>query len=60
VEVSVAAGVDAAQRVASSKEKLLLSSHVIARLHENVEAVLPLYYQVAVEQFQCKTPRSRA
>ena len=53
VEVSVAAGVDAAQRVASSKEKtLLLSSHVIARLHENVEAVLPLRYRAAVEKFR--------
>lgn len=53
VEVSVAAGIDAAQKISSSKEKtLLLSSHVIARLHENVEAVLPLHYRVAVEQFR--------
>jgi len=29
--------------------KKTFSSHVIARLHENVEAVLPLYYRVAVE-----------
>jgi len=33
-DVEVSAGVDAAQRVASSKKTLLLSSHVIARLHE--------------------------
>ena len=53
VETSVAAGVDAAQKVASSKEKtLFLSSHVIARLEENVETVLPLHYRAAVEQFR--------
>ena len=53
VQASVAAGVEAARRIVSFKEKtLFLSSHVIARLHENVESVLPLHYRAAIEQFR--------
>lgn len=50
VQISVAAGVDSVARV-NTEEKLLLSYHVIARPHENVETVLPIYYRRAVEQF---------
>ena len=50
VQASVAAGVDSVARV-NTEEKLLLSYHVIARPHENVEMVLPIYYRRSVEQF---------
>lgn len=51
VQTSVSAGVDSVARV-NTEEKLLLSYHVIARPHENVETVLPIHYRSAVEQFR--------
>ncbi|MBE9190570.1 carbon dioxide-concentrating mechanism protein CcmK [Gloeocapsopsis crepidinum LEGE 06123] len=51
VQTSVNAGVDSVKRV-NTEEELLLSYHVIARPHENVESVLPIHYRQAVEQFR--------
>lgn len=51
VQASVAAGVDAVKQV-KTKEKLLLSYHVIARPDPNIECVLPINYTRAVEQFR--------
>ncbi|MUL34789.1 carbon dioxide-concentrating mechanism protein CcmK [Gloeocapsopsis dulcis] len=51
VQTSVSAGVDSVKRV-NTEEELLLSYHVIARPHENVETVLPIHYRQAVEQFR--------
>lgn len=51
VQTSVNAGVDSVKRV-NTEEELLLSYHVIARPHENVETVLPIHYRQAVEQFR--------
>lgn len=51
VQTSVNAGVDSVKRV-NTEEELLLSYHVIARPHENVETVLPIHYREAVEQFR--------
>lgn len=51
VQTSVAAGVDSVKRV-NTEEELLLSYHVIARPHENVELVLPIHYRQSVEQFR--------
>lgn len=51
VQTSVAAGVDSVKRV-NTEEDLLLSYHVIARPHENVEMVLPIHYRQSVEQFR--------
>jgi carbon dioxide concentrating mechanism protein CcmK len=51
VQTSVSAGVDSVRRV-NTEEELLLSYHVIARPHENVESVLPIHYRQAVEQFR--------
>lgn len=50
VQASVAAGIDSIKRV-NTEEELFLSSHIIARPHENVEIVLPIHYTKAVEQF---------
>jgi len=50
VQASVAAGIDSVKRV-NTQEELFLSSHIIARPHENVELVLPIHYTKAVEQF---------
>jgi carbon dioxide concentrating mechanism protein CcmK len=49
VQASVAAGVDAAKRVNGGD---VLSTHIIARPHENLEYVLPIRYTEAVEQFR--------
>ncbi len=49
VQASVAAGVDAAKRVNGGE---VLSTHIIARPHENIEYVLPIRYTEAVEQFR--------
>ncbi len=51
VQASVAAGVESVGRV-NTEEKLLLSYHVIARPHENVDTVLPIHFRAAVEQFR--------
>lgn len=51
VQAAVKAGVDAVERV-NTEEQLLLSYHVIARPHENIESVLPIHYRKAVEQFR--------
>lgn len=55
VQTSVDAGVESVKRLIEQNkttEKLLLSYHVIARPHENVECVLPIDYSEAVEQFR--------
>ncbi|MDX2099590.1 MAG: carbon dioxide-concentrating mechanism protein CcmK [Leptolyngbyaceae cyanobacterium bins.59] len=55
VQRSVEAGIEAAHKVApqSPKEKtLFLSSHVIARPNENLDAVLPIHFRAAIEQFR--------
>jgi len=49
VQASVAAGVDAARRVNGGE---VLSTHIIARPHENLEYVLPIRYTEAVDQFR--------
>jgi|UPI0002E7E263 carbon dioxide concentrating mechanism protein CcmK len=51
VQTSVSAGVDSVRQV-NTEEELLLSYHVIARPHENVETVLPIDYRQSVEQFR--------
>jgi carbon dioxide concentrating mechanism protein CcmK len=49
VQASVAAGVDSVKRVNGGQ---VLSTHIIARPHENLEYVLPIRYTEAVEQFR--------
>ncbi|MGQ4648099.1 BMC domain-containing protein [Lyngbya aestuarii] len=49
VQASVAAGVESAGRVNGGE---ILSTHIIARPHENLEYVLPISYSEAVEQFR--------
>jgi carbon dioxide concentrating mechanism protein CcmK len=49
VQASVAAGIEAARRVNGGE---VLSTHIIARPHENLEYVLPIRYTEAVEQFR--------
>lgn len=49
VQASVAAGVESAKRVNGGE---VLSTHIIARPHENLEFVLPIRYTEAVEQFR--------
>ncbi len=49
VQASVAAGIEAIKRVSGGQ---LLSHHIIARPHENLEFVLPIQYTEDVEQFR--------
>jgi carbon dioxide concentrating mechanism protein CcmK len=49
VQASVAAGIEAARRVNGGE---VLSTHIIARPHENLEYVLPIRYTEAVDQFR--------
>ncbi|MGA9381138.1 MAG: carbon dioxide-concentrating mechanism protein CcmK [Phormidium sp.] len=49
VQASVGAGVDSVKRVNGGQ---VLSTHIIARPHENLEYVLPIRYTEAVEQFR--------
>ena len=49
VQASVSAGTEAANRVNGGK---VLSTHIIARPHENLEYVLPIRYTEEVEQFR--------
>ena len=49
VQASVAAGVDNVKRVSGGQ---VLSTHIIARPHENLEYVLPMRYTEEVEQFR--------
>lgn len=49
VQASIAAGVDTANRVNGGQ---VISTHVIARPHENLEYVLPIRYSEQVEQFR--------
>src|SRR4028118_741946 len=49
VQASIAAGVESAKRVNGGE---VLSTHIIARPHENLEYVLPIRYTEAVEQFR--------
>ena len=49
VQASVAAGIEAATRVNGGE---VLSTHIIARPHENLEYVLPIRYTEEVEQFR--------
>ena len=52
VQASVAAGVDNIRRVNGG---LVLSTHIIARPHENLEYVLPIRYTEDVRQFADST-----
>jgi carbon dioxide concentrating mechanism protein CcmK len=49
VQASVAAGVDNVKRVNGGQ---VMSTHIIARPHENLEYVLPIRYTEAVEAFR--------
>ena len=49
VQASVAAGVESAKRVNGGE---VLSTHIIARPHENLEYVLPIRYTEEVLQFR--------
>ena len=49
VQASVAAGVETVKRVNGGQ---VLSTHIIARPHENLEYVLPMRYTDATEQFR--------
>ncbi|MBD2100451.1 carbon dioxide-concentrating mechanism protein CcmK [Leptolyngbya sp. FACHB-261] len=49
VQASVAAGVESVKRVFGGE---VLSTHIIARPHENLEFVLPIRYNEEVEQFR--------
>jgi carbon dioxide concentrating mechanism protein CcmK len=49
VQAAVAAGVESVKKVDGGK---LLSYHIIARPHENLDYVLPIGYTPEVEQFR--------
>ena len=49
VQASVSAGTENARRVNGGE---VLSTHIIARPHENLEYVLPMRYTESVEQFR--------
>jgi len=49
VQASVAAGTESVKRVSGGQ---VLSTHIIARPHENLEYVLPMRYTEDVEQFR--------
>ncbi len=49
VQASVAAGLESVKRVNGGE---VLSWHIIARPHENLEYVLPICFTEAVEQFR--------
>lgn len=49
VQAALAAGIESANRVNGGQ---VLSTHVIARPHENLEYVLPIRYTQEVEQFR--------
>ena len=49
VQASVAAGIESVKRVSGGQ---VLSHHIIARPHENLEYVLPIRYTEEVEQFR--------
>jgi carbon dioxide concentrating mechanism protein CcmK len=49
VQAAVAAGVETVKRVNGGE---VLSTHIIARPHENLEYVLPMRYTEEVEQFR--------
>jgi len=49
VQASVAAGIENVKRVKGGQ---VLSHHIIARPHENLEYVLPIRYTEEVEQFR--------
>ena len=49
VQASVSAGIEGANRVNGGQ---VLSTHIIARPHENLEYVLPIRYTEEVEQFR--------
>ncbi|HBK97300.1 MAG: carbon dioxide-concentrating mechanism protein CcmK [Microcoleus sp.] len=49
VQAAVAAGIESVKKVDGGK---LLSYHIIARPHENLDYVLPIGYTPEVEQFR--------
>ena len=49
VQAAVAAGIESVKKVDGGK---LLSYHIIARPHENLDCVLPIGYTPEVEQFR--------
>jgi carbon dioxide concentrating mechanism protein CcmK len=50
VQASVSAGIEAATNRVNGGQ--ILSTHIIARPHENLEYVLPIRYTEEVEQFR--------
>jgi carbon dioxide concentrating mechanism protein CcmK len=50
VDRAVTTGIESLKRV-NSKEDLLLSWHIIARPHENLEYVLPIYFSHRLDHF---------
>lgn len=55
VQRAVEAGIEAAHKITPSspnEKTLFLSSHVIARPSDNLDAVLPIYLRPALEQFR--------
>ena len=57
VQASVAAGVDNVRKVNGGQ---IMSTHLIARPHENLEYVLPIRYTEEVEQFRDSTSGIRS
>ncbi|MDJ0518160.1 MAG: carbon dioxide-concentrating mechanism protein CcmK [Okeania sp. SIO2F4] len=57
VQASVAAGVDNVRKVNGGQ---VMSTHIIARPHENLEYVLPIRYTEEVEQFRDSTTAVRS
>ncbi|NEO97187.1 MAG: BMC domain-containing protein [Symploca sp. SIO2E9] len=58
VQASVSAGVDGVKNRVTGGQ--VLSTHIIARPHENLEYVLPIRYTEDVEQFRESTTAIRA
>jgi carbon dioxide concentrating mechanism protein CcmK len=50
VQASVSAGIDSVRQRVNGGQ--VLSTHIIARPHENLEYVLPIRYTEAVEEFR--------
>ncbi len=57
VQASVAAGIDNVRRVNGGQ---VMSTHIIARPHENLEYVLPIRYTEEVSQFRDSTTAVRS
>lgn len=51
VQQAVSAGIDSLNRVNGYDAPLLLTYHIIARPHENLESVLPIYFSSQIDHF---------